>query len=325
LVRSVILLFAVSASLGAATAARAADKCGQLSLFDTVHLTRTGGSDLIPVSINGVTKNFIFDTGGYYTQISRPVVTELKLPVMQGRIQMFDVAGNISRDEASVKTFQIGHMRGTDQQFPVLPTPLPIDGVLALDHFISLDMDVDFGTDTLNFFTRDHCAGAIQYWSGPPPAVMGITMDGFHMIVPVMLDGHPERALIDTGAGYTLIEQDEEERVFGLTLGDADTPVKGVLNGDATLKTYSHRFKTLSFGDVTVSNPLVAIVPNAVGRNADKAQLVGDRTKSEKDLLQKQDMIIGMDVLRKLHLYIAFGERNMYVAPATVAAVKAGP
>ena len=231
---------------------------------------------------------------------------------------MFDVAGNISRDEASVKVFQVGHMRGTDLRFPISPIPLPIDGFLALDHLTSLDVDVDFGTDTLNLFTQDHCAGAIQYWPGPPASVMPITMDGFHMIVPVMLDGHLERAVIDTGAGTTSIQADEEERVFGLTMGDADTPEKGVLNGDASLKTYAHKFKTLSFGDVTVTNPLVRIIPNAVGRHADKAQLAGDRAKSEKDLIRKQDMLIGMDVLRKLHLYIAFGERKMYVSPATI-------
>jgi hypothetical protein len=323
--RSAIILFAASAILGTVTAAQAEDKCGQLTLFDTVHLTRTAGSDLVPVVINGVTKNFILDTGGYFTQVSRPVVEELKLPVMQGNIQMYDLAGNISRDQASVKTFLVGHMRGANLQIPVSPIPAPIDGLLAVDHFITLDMDVDFGTDTLNFFTPDHCPGAIQYWPGPPPSMMPITMDGFHMIVPVMLDGHRERAVIDTGASSTLIQQDEEERVFGLTLGDADTPQSSNLNGDATLKTYSHRFKTLSFGDVSVTNPLVRIIPNAAGRNADKEQLVGDRTKSEKDLLSKQDMIVGMDVLRKLHLYIAFGEREMYVSPASEPAAKANP
>ena len=36
-------------------------------------------------------------------------------------------------------------------------------------------------------------------------------------------------------------------------------------------------------------------------------------------------MIIGMDVLRKLHMYIAFGERKLYVSPASAPAAKAGP
>ena len=82
--RSVLLLFLASTLFCAATAALAADKCGQLTLFDTVHLTHTAGSDLVPVVINGVTKNFLFDTGGYFTQVSRPVAEELKLPVLQG-------------------------------------------------------------------------------------------------------------------------------------------------------------------------------------------------------------------------------------------------
>jgi predicted aspartyl protease len=313
--------------MGLCGVARADDKCGKLTLFDTVHLTRSEGQDLIPVSINGEPKNFILDTGAYFTQVARPVVEELKLPMLQGNFEMFDLAGNISRDVASVKEFQVAHMRGHDLQFPVSPIPAKIEGLLALDHFTTMDMDVDFGTDTLSLFTQDHCEGAIQYWPGPPPGVLPFTLNGYHVVVPVMLDGHEERALIDTGAGTTIINQAEEDRVFGLHLGDTDTPERGVLNGDATLKTYTHRFKTLSFGDVAVTNPMVRIIPNAVGRNAEKAQLVGDRAKSEKDLIQKQDMIIGMDVLRKLHLYIAFGERKIYVAPASAPApaAKAGP
>jgi hypothetical protein len=71
---------------------------------------------------------------------------------------------------------------------------------------------------------------------------------------------------------------------------------------------------------VTVNNPELTLIPNAVGRNMDKAQLVGDRTKSEKDLLNIQEMIIGMDVLRKLHMYAALSEQKMYVSQAAPAA-----
>jgi hypothetical protein len=78
-------------------------------------------------------------------------------------------------------------------------------------------------------------------------------------------------------------------------------------------------------GDVTVINPKLALIPNAFGRNMDRAQLVGDRTKSEKDLLNIQEMIIGMDVLRQMHIYLALGEHKMYVTSAAPAAPAAAP
>jgi hypothetical protein len=315
----------LAALLPAATTAHAAD-CGKLQILNIVHMTPVDGGlrEMVPVSINGAQKNFVFDTGGFYTQVARPVVEELKLPVRQGNIQMFDVTGNISRDQASIHEFMIGRMRGMDRIFQVMSNPGPVDGIFAVDFLYPMDADIDFGTNTMNFFSQDHCAGQVVYWTSPASVgVVPIAMDGYHMIVPVTLDGHEERAVVDTGATGSTLSIPEEERLFGLTLGSADTPEKGKLNGDDTLKTYTHEFKTLTFGDVTVNSPRLTLIPNAVGRNADRTALVSSRVKSEKTEMNISDMIIGMDVLRKLHIYIAFGERKMYVSPASPPAAAA--
>jgi predicted aspartyl protease len=310
---SAVLLAALLPSV-----AKAAEACGKLQLFDSVKLTNAGGGlrEYIPVTINGTKKDFIFDTGGYLTSVDRAVAEELKLPIRQGGTRIIGITGTISRDQASVHEFMIGHMRGTDLNFPVIPLEGEA-GLVALDHLAKLDVDVDFGTDEMKLILPDHCPGIVIYWKPSVVAVVPMTMDGLHIIVPVMLDGHPERALIDTGAPESTILIDESRRVFDLTMGSVDAPEIGILNGDASLKTYNHTFKTLAFGDVTVNNPKLTLIPNAVGRNMDKAQLVGNRAKTEKDLIRVEDMIIGMDVLRKLHIYIAFGERKMYVSEAS--------
>ena len=106
-------------------------------------------------------------------------------------------------------------------------------------------------------------------------------------------------------------------------MGASDTPEAGYLNGDTSLKTYKHLFKTLAFGGVTVDNPELDLIPNAMGRDADRAQLVGDRTKTEKDLLDVPDVTIGMDVLRKLHIYMALKEEKLYITEASAAALPA--
>jgi predicted aspartyl protease len=291
-------------------------------------MTRVVGGlrDLVPVSINGAQKNFIFDTGGFFTQIARPTAIDLQLPMRQGNISMVDATGNISRDQASVHEFLIGHMKGTDRVFPVSPNNLPVDGIFAIDFLYQMDFDVDFGTDTLNFFSQDHCPGQVVYWTSPASAsVIPITMDGYHILVPVTLDGQEERALIDTGAAGTALTINEAQRLFNLTLGSADTPEKGTLNGDAALKTYVHNFKSLTFGGVSVTNPSITLIPNAVGRNGDRTPLVSSRAQSEKTRMNQSDMIIGMDVLRKLHIYVAFKEKKMYVSPASTPAPATAP
>ena len=292
----------------------------KLQLADSIQMFRMGSQWLVPITLNGSQEYFLFDTGGYYTQISRSAAQTLKLPVRQGNFQLFDVTGNISRDEASVHDLALGRRHGADVQFPISPNGGGQDGILALDQLVKLDTDLDFSTDKLNFFFQDHCPGQVVYWTSPANAsAIPISMEGYHITVPVTLDGHEEKAIIDTGAVRTALNQTEEERLFHLTLGDSDSPQDGVLNGDTSLKVYKHTFQTLKFGDVSLANPTVDIIPNAMGRNADRSPLVSSRTKSEKDLLKVPDLIIGMDVLQNLHIYLAFGENKMYVSPVPLA------
>jgi hypothetical protein len=90
------------------------------------------------------------------------------------------------------------------------------------------------------------------------------------------------------------------ERIFGLTLGDTDTPQVGSLRDDPAYKFYRHTFKGLvlqpAAGSVAVDNPVVTIARNNV---------------------REGDLLIGMDVLRELHIYFAFAENKMYVSLAS--------
>jgi predicted aspartyl protease len=308
-------------------AALAQDNCAQLKIVNTVQMTRgPGGRDLIPVRINGTTKNFLFDTGASLTIVGQSTVADLKLPIRQGRVSMVDLTGKVTNAQTLIDEYIVGHMRGTSVQMQVTPTQL--DGIFGLDGWSAVDLDVDFGTDKLNMFSADHCPGKIQYWSASVLAAVPMKYVDRRLMIHVMLDGHEETAQIDTGSSGTTLTIDEAKRAFGLDLGSDDAPADGVLNGDDSLKAYKHQFKTLSFGDgaaVTVNNADVRIIPNAVGRNLDKTPLQGSRVVTEKDLMVIPDMLIGMNVLRKLHVYVAFGEAKLYVTDASFSAQPSAP
>lgn len=310
----------------APTAAWAQEACGQLQILNTVQMTREGNMDFVPVRINGAAKSFLFDTGGSLTLLKQSTADDLKLPVQQGDIEMYDMTGKVARGQATVHEYIVGVMRGTDVAMQVVPRT-PADGIMGLAGWIALDLDVDFGTDKLNMFSPSHCAGRVQYWTAPALAVVPISMDGLHMTIPVMLDGKLEQAEIDTGAQTSTLTIAEAKRVFDLTMGSADAPEHSMLNGDPSLKTYTHNFKTLSFGngDVMVKNPQVEIIPDVVGREAGTRQLVGNRTRTERDRFNAPDMLIGMDVLRKLHLYMAFKENKLYITDASAPVAAATP
>ena len=320
--RSIAILVLLTSLLPAT--ARAAETCGPLKIVNIIHMipSLTGDADFVPVVIDGKPRDFLLDTGGYYTQISRSLAEELKLSILQTRRELFDATGNITRDQAEVPEFTLGEMHVNGRHFMISPNAgtsatKGMDGVLAPDNLMPYDTELDFSTDTLNLFSPDHCPGHVVYWSAPAVAVVPIKLEGLHITVPVTLDGQTLPALIDTGATTTSLRMDEARELFNLIMGSADTPVNGDLNGDATLKTYSHQFKSLAFGDVTVSNPSIAIVPNAMGRNLDLTPLVGDRTKTERDRVNAPEVILGMDVLRRLRIYLAFKEGKMYVSPSS--------
>src|SRR5258708_4892054 len=121
------------------------------------------------------------------------------------------------------------------------------------------------------------------------------------MTVPVTLDGHEFTAIIDTGATRSTLRMDIAQHSYDLKMGTEDTPEAGVLNGDKDLKTYMHIFKSLTFGDISVSNAHLTIIPDVMKRNGDTAQQIGNRSRLVRDDIVGPPMLIGMNVLRQLH------------------------
>jgi hypothetical protein len=78
---------------------------------------------------------------------------------------------------------------------------------------------------------------------------------------------------------------------------------------------YQHRFASLDFGGVAVANPVVDILPG-LGRGPRLPSATGTRI-ADGETEQLPDMLIGMDILRHLHLYISYREQKLYITPST--------
>jgi hypothetical protein len=76
---------------------------------------------------------------------------------------------------------------------------------------------------------------------------------------------------------------------------------------------YQRRFKTLSIEGVTVTDPMVWLLPNMMRLTSEQrptGSLVRDTDK------QLPDAILGMSVLSKLHVYVATREATIYITAA---------
>lgn len=301
-----------------AVEAGAAD-CGSLQLVNTVQMARTtDGVDLVPLKINGADQKFIFDTGGATTMITREAAEKLQLRIQPTHLQMTNVAGGTVSDQAFIDDFEVGRLHGKKMIFPVAPFK-NMDGILSLNFLLPYDIDVDFGTDKLNFFSQDHCPGGVQYWKADAVAVVPFTVDDAHIYVSVTVDGQIVSAILDTGASDTIMRMDIARQRYELNLGDEASPErKRPADADFnTPKFYTHTFKSLAFGAIQVNNPHMGILEDVWKRDESSPQ-ISNRARSSKDRVNLlPELTIGMNVMRKLHIYFAFAERKLYVSPAS--------
>ena len=314
-----IFIGIASIFLTSAGAAHAAD-CKPLAIINTVKMESiaNGARYVVPVTVNGRPLKFLLDTGGVVTEIRREVARSLEMTEQTSRMQLLDVHGNKSQTKVVAQTFEIGTLQGKNMDLQIWAFPEAgqedIDGILAGDMLNKFDVDMDFGALRLNYFSPDHCEGKVAYWPERPLAIVPFTERGSHINISVTVDGHPMRAVIDTGGDDTLMNATDFQKSFNITPGSPEAPLNEALTKENRLKTYTHAFSTLAFEGLTVTNPKITVV---VDRMA-----VGVTTNSIRGALQDpfsreaDPMVIGMNVLRKLHVYIAYGEKKLYITPA---------
>lgn len=279
----------------------------------------------IPIQIGGIEKQFLFDTGGYFTQVAPATADELKLKRRQSYVELYGTDGSKSREMVTVPMFAVGPVHGSNYEIPVA-TDNSFAGIFTPIGFTTMDFDVDFAARKLSLFSSDHCDGKVIYWPFKAFAAVPVTVrEDNHLTIPVTVDGHQLTAIIDTGATTSTVRLDVAKYVFGLKPDSDDMKVVGFYNFDDKAPIYEHHFETMSFAGIAVRNPHIAILTDIVNKNADHSAQTGSLTKRVSDDLTLPEVIVGMDVLSKLHMYIAFKERRVYLTEASDAAGMAAP
>lgn len=277
----------------------------------------------VPVTLNGVTRPMVLDTGGAITQLSRATVEDLGLPMRRSSATAYDINGRVSRHFAMVRDFGFGDLHRSDAALMVWPDPTrPFAGELAQDMLQPYDVDVDFTSGKLRMYAKDHCPGPAD-WT--PAARVPMHNRGWHLHIPVMLDGHLYDAIFDTGSRHTIMRLPAAQRDFGLSADSPGMQPYPAVNGDDFLSGYLHTFAKLSFGGITIDQPQVMILPDVMNRNADRSPQALNPIHHHNEDLILPELSLGMDVLKHLHLFLSFGEEALYAAPADAVANLDGP
>ncbi len=298
-----------------------AKECGPLKMLASINLVpRSPNREMVPVIVNGSPRLFVLDTGGGVTQISPRVVQALALETQTGATPLFDLSGNVSIAFAKIGTFSFGGMTGNNTYIRVAPNNV-VDGIFGPDLLNRFDVEMDFASQQLKLFLPDHCPGKVVYWPHGDVAQIPIVLaDKKSIRVPVKLDGQSLLATIDTGADRTTITANTALTSFGLAPDSPGMKPEGNVNGDRNLASYVHTFSSLALDGVTIQNPRIRVMPDRVtDAETDFAApsfLSGATNLLAPKLPKTPQLLLGMDVLKYLHLYFAFQEHNLYASAA---------
>lgn len=319
-------------------------KCATPALADMVDLNPVAGSNLmtVPVAINGSPRKFLLRVGRTPDEVSDAAASDLRLPQagrvtdtggMAGlntpyefRATMVDVRG-ANADKANQKyvraaDFAIGTATIHDVAFMIandrdLGTSKPYDGLLTAGMFSAYDINLDFGGKKFSFLTATSCTdpNQIAYWPHEVVATIPMTIENGKITVPVTIQGHQIDAIIDTGSDHTVMRRAVAERLFDLKTGDM-TPDGDARDG-AGERIYQHTFPQIAFGGIFANNVPARIQANSMVHKLDKEPTLGSRAQFSSGVGERiPDLALGMDVLRQLHLYVAFAQGKLYVTPA---------
>lgn len=301
-----------------------ADDCKPLTLITSLDMVpvTNDAAVIVTAKIDGNDERMLLDTGGFFSTISDKTAAALNLDTRTTGLQMIGVSGHTTNVAARARSFALGRLQASNIDFMIDKDQggwkNEIDGIIAPNLLTRYDVELDFAAHKVNLLSQDHCQGKVIYWPADAMTVVPIRVaKSGHIVVPVELDGVKMDALIDTGATNTALSQRIAESDFGLKLNTPDTPDIGALSGSPHSRIYRHRFKKLTIGGIGAGNPPVVIVPDLMNNKLSHGPPIGTRFSQDDEASRLPDLIVGMDILHRLHIYIAYKEENLYVTPAT--------
>lgn len=301
-----ILLLALTCLL-AAVSAHAGCQVEQRS---SVPVEAVNGNILVTVDVNDMPATFILDTGAERTLIGEDVVRRLGLErdswvasAVRG------IAGIEERPNALPRSLRLGRAAlrrrtlAEDNSVTVGPLPVreiagrPVAGLLGRDFLSPFDLDLDLPRHRLTLYEVPDCDTGFLPWMEPYASIPASTPLGAALVVTVMVDGRPLRALVDSGASASLVTAPGMFRL-GLTpaLLAHDPVGSGRGIGPKLVPMYRHRFSELRVGSEVTRNPVLWVASVRV--------------------VPIVDLLLGADWLESRRVWLSFATKQIFVAGA---------
>lgn len=270
----------------------------------------TEGSVVIPVTIGGKQMQMVVDTGGVVSMLTTRDEDALGLGRRAIGGSSLQIYGKIRvKSYVHAPDMIIGRSELPAFDIMTIPDglmPLDDDGIIAPDLLSVFDVDFDFAKGKFSLFSQDHCPGMAAYWTDAP-AKIPIRITKLNQIVlTLQLDGQDVLATIDTGSTNSEMSLEAAEKLFSF---DLQSPLLKRDANDHRFTSYHYPFKTLDMQGVSVSNPDLTLISDDESGMETSSSYWSVENSTPK-------IILGMNILRHLHLFIAYREKILYVTSA---------
>jgi predicted aspartyl protease len=301
-------LILAAISLLAAAAVRAEQVCNLQRIAVIPFETDDSSHIYIPATIAGVRTRLMLDTGGWWSVVRNEIADAAGLKARTSYdVWIVDSAGKKQDKYVTVPELRLGAtgnvVFGKPVDFVVVPglDSKPIEqfgGTIGLNFFTRMDLEIDNAGKTISLFKQDHCKGAGVHWANEAVTLRFKRDPGNPIAMPIVaadLEGQIVRTLIDTGSTVTSMQLEHAKRRFGLTPQTPGVEPSGQIHlpGGSIVETYSYTFKALTISGIRFENVTVHL---------------GD--------FDEADLVLGMNEIKKLHLYFAFKDQMIHITAA---------
>ncbi|HVJ52716.1 MAG TPA: retroviral-like aspartic protease family protein [Aliidongia sp.] len=290
-----------------------AEEACSLKKLGTMQAQITPDNQLVvQTKIHGMAVPLLLDTGAVWNGISRAMAQRLGLQFLNANAFMRPIGGEVLTERVEIGEIELGNVKSSTLNFYGLHkggdgTDGKAAGVLAGANQL-MDLEIDPAGNVVNFFDQDHCTGKTVYWSGDYGVLpVHKDKDTNWMTVDVELDGQKLKAMIDTGASWSLLPSGIALDRFGLSDSSPDmVPTEGVTIDSQPQAASAHTFQSLKIGDIVIHNPRIMVA--TLRHDTDMA----GSSHMNRQALYMPDLLIGMNILKNFHMFIAYREDAIY-------------
>ncbi len=266
-----------------------------------VPLRVINGAVLVEVMVNDRPARMILDTGAQRSVVSKDSVRALDLALDEWVATTLRGVGGLERHRNALpRSLSLGGValerRTTtrDTSLTVGTLAPGLDGLLGRDFLSLFDLDLDLPGSAVTLYAVTGCTTGFLPWSRPYVALPVTNPAETALVVGVSLDGVKLRALLDTGAGTTVLAAPGMARM-GLEpehLAASPSATAGGL-GPRRVTGWHHQFRVLAIGDDVTAAPRLWVAPIR--------------------LAPITDMLLGADWLATRRMWISYATRQVFV------------